>query len=731
MNTVDFAAHGLSAAEYNHLRTRLAREPNTLELAVAGAMWSEHCSYKSSKRWLKQLPTEGPNVVVGPGENAGVVRLDGKTCVAFKIESHNHPSYIEPYHGAATGVGGILRDVFTMGARPVANLNSLRFGDPGHPRTGYLVDGVVRGIADYGNCMGVPTVAGETMFAPCYNGNILVNAMTVGIVREDRIFLGTAEGVGNPVFYVGSATGRDGIHGATMASAGFEGDVSQQRPAVQVGDPFTEKLLLEACLELMHAQLLVGIQDMGAAGLTSSSFEMAARAGSGIDLHLDRVPVREAGLGPLELMLSESQERMLMVVKRGCEAQVAEIVDKWDLSLAEIGTVADHEQVRLHWHGDTVGALPVGLLVDEIIEPAWTTAPDPVVLEQRQMPAPALSQPIETAFSALISHPTMASKAWITGQYDASVQGNTLRTGNADAAVVRVPEADRAIAVCVEGNARLTALDPRRGAMHIVAEGVRNLACTGAEPLGVTDCLNFGSPENPHTYWGFVEAVEGLADALRALGIPVVGGNVSLYNATGDQAIRPTPVIGFVGAVPHPTEQLPWPTLRAAGLEILQLGTPATSLAGSAYADNILGTLAGELHEPDWTLLQNLLTCLQTAIAAEIVETAHDVAEGGLLTTLAELCAGGIGLTGTSIEPDGPMLLGEDGQSILVAVTPQARPEMERIATRAGVPARLIAHSGGDRFRPIDELDWPLAKLRDRLQQPLPKLMGEHHAEEA
>src|SRR5438105_2601520 len=531
------ASHGLSPDEYQRIEQILGRKPNYTELGIFSVMWSEHCSYKSSRVHLKTLPTTGPRVVQGPGENAGVIDIGDGWVAAFKMESHNHPSFIEPYQGAATGVGGILRDIFTMGARPIACLDSLRFGDLDAPRMRYLVDGVVRGIAGYGNCIGIPTVGGETSFHSCYSGNILVNAFALGVTTRDKIFKGTASGVGNPVIYVGSKTGRDGIHGATMASAEFDQASEEKRPTVQVGDPFTEKLLLEACLEVMDTDAVVGIQDMGAAGLTSSSFEMAGRAGTGIRLNLDKVPVRESGLTPYEIMLSESQERMLIVAKRGREGDVVRIFEKWDLNAAIVGEVTDDGFVRVFWHGEPVAAIPV--------DPISTEAP----VYERAMKAPSGGQrpsavldsrgrlssttDVTETFLRLVASPNLCSKHWIYEQYDTTVRTNTIaKPERRDAAIVRVKGTGRALAMTSDVNPIYCYLDPYEGGKQAVAEAARNIAVSGGRPLAITDCLNFGSPERPEIMWQFSECIRGISEACRALETPVVSGNVSFYNET-------------------------------------------------------------------------------------------------------------------------------------------------------------------------------------------------------
>src|SRR5947207_1974239 len=542
------AAHGLTKDEYSRIEQILGRAPNYLELGIFSVMWSEHCSYKSSRVHLRTFPTTGPRVVQGPGENAGVIDIGDGWVAAFKMESHNHPSFIEPYQGAATGVGGILRDIFTMGARPIAVLDSLRFGALNAPRLKYLVDGVVRGIAGYGNCIGIPTVGGETSFHPSYNGNILVNVFALGVTTRDRIFKGTASGVGNPVIYVGSKTGRDGIHGATMASAEFDEASEEKRPTVQVGDPFTEKLLLEACLEIMETDAIVGIQDMGAAGLTSSSFEMAGRAGTGVRMYLDRVPVREAGMTPYEIMLSESQERMLIVARRGREDEVVRVFEKWDLNAAVVGEVTDDGFVRLFWHGEEAAAIPV--------EPISTEAPvysRPMLAPERTIPETLDRQQVDDAdfteqLMRLIGSPNLCSKHWIYEQYDTTVRTNTIAAPEQrDAAIVRVKGTGRALAMTSDVNPMYCFLDPYEGGKQAVAEAARNIAASGARPTAITDSPNFGSPERPEIMWQFAECIRGISDACRTLDTPVVSGNVSFYNETEARAVHPTPTVGLRG----------------------------------------------------------------------------------------------------------------------------------------------------------------------------------------
>ncbi|MCH8038056.1 MAG: phosphoribosylformylglycinamidine synthase subunit PurL, partial [Proteobacteria bacterium] len=585
------AEHGLSAEEYGRLLGILGREPSITELGIFSVMWSEHCSYKSSKKWLATLPTSGPQVIQGPGENAGVVDIGGGLAVVFKIESHNHPCFIEPYQGAATGVGGILRDVFTMGARPIANLNALRFGAPDHPKTRHLVAGVVAGVGDYGNCVGVPTVGGEVNFDAGYDGNILVNAMTVGIAPKDRIFTAGASGAGNPVVYVGSKTGRDGIHGATMASAEFGAGTEAKRPTVQVGDPFTEKLLIEACLELMATDAIVAIQDMGAAGLTCTSFEMASKGGLGVELDLDAVPCREEAMTAYEIMLSESQERMLMVLRPGKEDLARAVFEKWDLDFAVVGRLTETGRMVLKMGGAVVGDLPIDPLAEASPEyhRPWTAAPRPAEVD----PA-SLAPPEDTgrALLGLIGAPDLCSRRWVWEQYDHMVMADTLGRPGGDAALVRIHGSDRALAITADCTPRYCQADPKAGGAQAVAEAWRNLTAVGAQPLAVTDCLNFGNPERPEIMGQLVGCVQGIAEACRVLGTPVVSGNVSLYNETDGKGIPPTPVIGAVGLVDD-IARTTGIAFKAEGEAILLIGATRGHLGASLYLRDLMGRREG------------------------------------------------------------------------------------------------------------------------------------------
>src|SRR5688572_18827257 len=642
--------HGLKPDEYDRIVRALGREPSETELGIFSVMWSEHCSYKSSRIHLRKLPTRGRRVLQGPGENAGAVDIGDGLAAVFKIESHNHPSFIEPYQGAATGVGGIIRDIFTMGARPIALLNSLRFGPmdgSDGARTRRIVEGVVAGIAGYGNSIGIPTVGGEIAFEETYAGNPLVNVFCLGISRADALVKGTAAGIGNPVYYVGAKTGRDGIHGAMMASAEPDETSAEKRPAVQVGDPFMEKLLLEACLELMQTDALIGVQDMGAAGLTCSTSEMGARGGSGIEIDVRHVPQRETGMTPYEIMLSESQERMLLVVKHGREAEVEQIFDKWDLHAAHIGFVTDDGLLRVKNHGTVVAEIPNTALVDEA--PVYDRPTSrPGYLDEVQKLDLTRLQPAEPGRALLdvLASPTVASKRWVYRQYDTMVRTNTLTLAGMGAGVIRIKESGRALAMSTDGNGRYCFLNPRRGAMLAVAEAARNVACAGAVPIGATNCLNFGNPEKPEIMWQFVEAVEGIADACRALDIPITGGNVSLYNETDGKAIHPTPIIGVVGLIDDASAAI-GRVFRQSGDDVVLLGEPAGALGGSEYLNTVHQTIAGDAPALDLDRERALIALLSRAAAERLIQSAHDCSDGGIAVTLAECSfdSSGVGCT--------------------------------------------------------------------------------------
>jgi len=651
---------------------------------------------------------------------------------AFKMESHNHPSYIEPYQGAATGVGGILRDVFTMGARPIASLNSLRFGDPSHPKTAWLLDGVVRGIGGYGNCIGVPTVGGEVAFDESYNGNCLVNAFTVGVLESGRIFKGTASGVGNPILYVGSKTGRDGIHGATMASAEFDEDSESKRPTVQVGDPFTEKLLLEACLEIFKTDALVGIQDMGAAGLTSSSIEMAGRAGSGIEIDVAKVPRREQGMTPYEVMLSESQERMLIVAKRGREDEVLRIFHRWDLDAAVIGRVTDDGRVRILDDGKEVANLPVTPLTDgaPVYDRPTRRPPEQDALQSFDpLSVPAGKDHGETLL-ALLARPTIASKEWIIRQYDHTVRlGAVVRPGPADAAVVRVERSEKGLALAVDCNARFVYLDPFEGARLAVAECARNVSCVGGEPLGLTDCLNFGNPERPEIMWQFAEATRGISAACRELNVPVVSGNVSLYNETEGKAILPTPTVAVVGLLPDVSATCT-AVFRRAGDKVAVLGETRGQLGGSEWLLMTAGKIAGRPPSLDAAREKALQSVVRELVRSRKVASAHDASEGGLAVALAECCmASAENPLGAQVTlpvgsvPQHAYLFGEDASRVVISYAPEREAEIAEACKAAAVPFTAIGTVGSDRLVIAGLLDLPVARLSDAWRRGIPSLM--------
>jgi phosphoribosylformylglycinamidine synthase len=678
-------SHGLSHEEYERVLNALGREPNLVELGIFSVMWSEHCSYKSSRLHLKKLPTEAPWVIQGPGENAGVIDIGDGQAAIFKMESHNHPSYIEPYQGAATGVGGILRDVFTMGARPVANMNALRFGRPDHPKMKHLVQGVVAGIGGYGNCVGVPTVGGETNFHKAYDGNILVNAMTVGVADTDKIFYSAATGIGNPIVYVGSKTGRDGIHGATMASADFDENSDEKRPTVQVGDPFTEKLLIEACLELMATDAIVAIQDMGAAGLTSSSVEMASKGGAGIRLDMNKVPCREEAMTPYEMMLSESQERMLMVLKPGHEAEAETIFRKWELDFAVIGEVTDTGHMVLEWNGEVVCDIPLAPLADDAPEYDRPYVPAP-------KQAPLSSIPESTDIGAdlvkLIGSPDLASRKWIWEQYDSQVGADTLQKSGGDAAVVRVHGSGKALAISTDCTPRYCFADPYEGGKQAIAETYRNISAVGATPLAVTNCLNFANPQRPEIMGQFVGCLEGMGDACRALDYPIVSGNVSLYNESkatgGGSAILPTPAIGGVGLLAD-HKKMATIAFKSEGDAIWVLGGEGSHLGQSLWLREIHGREEGPPPPVDLAMERQNGERVRDWIAKGKVTAVHDISDGGLLVALAEMAmASGKGCT-LDIELTAAQAFGEDqGRYIVTAPAGKVLDQAVRIGAVGG-----------------------------------------------
>jgi phosphoribosylformylglycinamidine synthase subunit PurL len=719
------AEHGFKGDEYQRLLKILGREPSLTELGIFSVMWSEHCSYKSSRRWLRELPTKGPAVIQGPGENAGVIDLGDGDCAVFKMESHNHPSYIEPYQGAATGVGGIMRDVFTMGARPVANLNALRFGDPSHPKTRHLLSGVVAGIGGYGNCTGVPTVGGETNFDAGYNGNILVNAMCVGLAKKDKIFYSAAKGVGLPVVYVGSKTGRDGIHGATMASAEFDDRSDEKRPTVQVGDPFTEKLLIEACLELMASDAIVAIQDMGAAGLTSSTSEMADKGGVGIELDLDQVPQRESGMSAYEMMLSESQERMLMILKPKREAEAEAIFKKWGLDFAVIGHTTDTGRMVVKHKGVVEADLPVDKLANSapLYERPYVETVPPRAILPEWVPAP---NTILGTLKTMMGSPHLASRRWIWEQYDHMVMGDTVQRPGGDAAVVRVHGTSKGLAMTCDVTPRYVAADPRMGARQAVAESWRNLIAAGADPLAITDNLNFGNPERPEVMGQLVGAVKGMKEACEALKYPVVSGNVSLYNETNGIAIPPTPAVGGVGLVPD-VSKMASIGLKAAGDLLIAVGREAGHLGQSLYQLIITGKLEGSPPPVDLADEIKAGNLVRSLIREGKVRAVHDVSDGGLLTAVAEMAlAGGIGVQLYPYEgrlPPHAAWFGEDQGRYVLAADPALAEEIIERSRLLALPARVVGRVGGEGLSLKDEAFLTLAELQATHEAWLPRFM--------
>ncbi|HEX8622618.1 MAG TPA: phosphoribosylformylglycinamidine synthase subunit PurL [Allosphingosinicella sp.] len=725
------AEHGLSAEEYERVLHALGREPNLTELGIFSVMWSEHCSYKSSRIHLRKLPTSAPWVICGPGENAGVIDIGDGQAAIFKMESHNHPSYIEPYQGAATGVGGILRDVFTMGARPVANLNALRFGRPDHPRMRHLIAGVVAGIGGYGNCVGVPTVGGEVNFHPAYDGNILVNAMTVGVAEQDRIFYSAAAGIGNPVVYVGSKTGRDGIHGATMASADFSEDSEEKRPTVQVGDPFTEKLLIEACLELMASDSIVAIQDMGAAGLTSSSVEMASKGGVGLELDMNAVPCRETGMTPYEMMLSESQERMLMVLKPGREAEAEAIFRKWELDFAVIGRVTDTGRLVLKWNGGTEADIPLAPLADDapLYDRPWTaTAPPPPLAG-----VPGCAD-VAADLLALMGSPDLASRRWIWQQYDQKVGGDTVQPPGGDSALVRVHGTDKALAATTDVTPRYCFADPFEGGKQAIAEAYRNLCAVGATPLAATDCLNFGNPQRPEIMGQLVGCIEGMAEACRALDFPIVSGNVSLYNETkaedgGGSAILPTPAIGGVGLLKDWRKAVGI-GFKGSGDVIVLIGERRGHLGQSLWLREIHGREDGPPPPVDLAAERSAGEFVRAAIAGGAITACHDVADGGLAVALAEMAlAGNVGALINKLRPESNAALFAEDQGLYVAtLCDDCLLTFLRRAYAAGVEVEAIGRTCGSRLifeLPEGDHCVTLAELREAHEGFFPKLMAD------
>jgi phosphoribosylformylglycinamidine synthase len=737
--------HGLAPEEYGRIVGLLGRKPTFTELGIFSVMWSEHCSYKSSRVHLRRLPTTGECVLQGPGENAGVVDIGGGLAAAFKIESHNHPSFIEPYQGAATGVGGILRDVFTMGARPIAAMNSLHFGPlvagPNASeeeratvaRNRSIVAGVVKGIGDYGNAFGVPTIGGEVRFGDCYSRNPLVNAFTLGIMRADQIFYGRAAGIGNPVIYVGAKTGRDGIHGATMASEEFGEEAQSKRPTVQVGDPFLEKLLLEACLEAMRAGAIVGIQDMGAAGLTSSSCEMGGRAGTGIELELDMVPQRETGMTAYEMMLSESQERMLIVADSGREREVLDIFKKWELDAVVIGRVVAGGRLRVKQGGRIVADIPNSALTDAAPVYARPIKGPDARVPQDVAQIEGSAAEIDATFMRIVASPTIASKEWVYRQYDHMVRTNTVTLPGSDAAVIRIKEKRRLLAMTLDSNARYCAIDPREGAKLVVAEACRNLAASGARPLALTNCLNFASPERPEVMWQFSEVIDGMVEACAAFETPVTGGNVSFYNETDGRGIHPTPVIGMVGVIEdsrHVTTQ--W--FKSDDRAVMLLGETRDDLGASEYELATRGNSEGRVPKLDLNLERRVQEVCLKAIQAGLIESAHDCSDGGLSVTLAESCFSSYrrDAIGCKVDLTGDLsaaafLFSESPSRIVASAIRSNVNQIIALAQTQGVPAAVIGSTGGDRLViAIDGeiiIDRPVGEVESAWRNALPRML--------
>jgi phosphoribosylformylglycinamidine synthase II len=728
------AEHGLTEEEYGRIVELLGRDPNHLELGIFSVMWSEHCSYKSSRVHLGKFPTEGPHVVQGPGENAGIVDIGDGLALVFKIESHNHPSFIEPFQGAATGVGGILRDIFTMGARPLASMNSLRFGPLHIPKNRYLMEGVVAGIAAYGNCIGVPTVGGEIHFSEVYNGNPLVNVFNVGLTRHDRIFRGRADGGGNAVMYVGSKTGRDGIHGATMASEDFDETSEERRPTVQVGDPFTEKLLLEACLEVMEENLIVGIQDMGAAGLTCSTSEMASRGDTGISVDLALVPRREEGMTPYEIMLSESQERMLLVAKPGAEDRVREVFARWGLDCVAVGEVTEDGLLRVTENGRPLAAIPAVALTEHAPFYERPLAPPDDLAERQSLDAEEIPIPEDctAVLLELLASPSIASKEWVWRQYDHMVRINTVVLPGSDAAVIRLPDTTKGVAMSLDGNGRWCWLDPREGGKRAVAEAARNVVCAGARPLAITNCLNFGNPERPPMMWAFAEVVEGMAEACEVLGTPVTGGNVSFYNETLGAAVYPTPVIGVVGLLEDVSRHLTqW--FKEEGDAVVLLGPASEDLSGSEYLAVVHGLVRGR-PSIDLEVERSVQELILRASGEGLIKSAHDVSDGGIAVALAEA---GFRPSGHPIGCSVSLqietrtdaaLFGEGPSRVVVSCAPDDVQRLEGLAEEQGVRFSLLGTVGGEDLTIEDSEGQPLisvaaSEARRKWQDSLPGLL--------
>lgn len=708
----DALQHGLREDEFARLQEALARPLTILEVGICSALFSEHCSYKSSKVHLRTLPTEGKRVLQGPGENAGVIDIGDGKAVVFKVESHNHPSFIEPFQGAATGVGGILRDVFTMGARPIALLNSLRFGRIDNPRTKYLLNRAVAGIGGYGNCVGVPTIGGELYFHESYDGNCLVNAFALGVIDSDKIFLGKAAGIGNSVFYVGSKTGRDGIHGATMSSEAFDDNSAEKRPTVQVGDPFQEKLLIEACLEVMATGAVIGIQDMGAAGMTSSTYEMAERAGTGVRIDLDMVPQRETEMNPYEIMLSESQERMIVVIEQGREQEVFDIFQKWDLDVVRIGEVVEGNAVDLYWHGELVSSIPVPVLMGTVPQHRWPETPMADFEQKLAFDVTSFEQPenLSAVWLSLIGSPNLSSRRQIYSQYDSTVRTNTVVHPGGDAGLVRIKDSDRpdapekGVAITLDCNSRYCGIDPRQGTALSLAEACRNISAVGADPIGISDCLNFGSPERPDGMWQLAEAIRGLGESARAFSLPIVSGNVSLYNETKGRSILPTPLLAVVGLMPDASKAVGAHFCKA-GDQIVVLGEcDPLEIGGSAYLAEFASIERGALPTLDYDLEMKTAACVRQLIRDGLLRSAHDVSSGGLAVALVECCVGDYAELGATITPatevarvgrvDG-ILFAESGARYILSCPPDSTEQVRAAVHKAGIAISFEGQVGG------------------------------------
>ncbi len=708
----DAISVGLTEAEFSHIQEVLNRKINIVELGVCAALYSEHCSYKSSKVHLKTLPTEGPRVLQGPGENAGVVDIGDGMAVVFKVESHNHPSFIEPYQGAATGVGGILRDVFTMGARPLALMNALRFGEQANQRTKYLARRAVAGIGGYGNCMGVPTVGGEIFFDASYNGNCLVNAFALGLVAHNQIFLGNAAGIGNSIIYVGSKTGRDGIHGATMASEAFDEGSEEKRPTVQVGDPFQEKLLLEACLEVMQTGAVVGIQDMGAAGMTSSTYEMADRAGTGVVMHLDRVPQREEQMTPYEIMLSESQERMLVCVLKGREKEVFEIFDRWGLDAVQIGEVVAGANVDLFWHGENISSMPVSILTSSVPQYRWPEAVPADFDQKNDFDPRSIDEPenLSAVWLKLLGSINLCSRMPVYSQYDSTVRSNTVVHPGGDAAVIRVKSArsrtEKGIAMTLDCNSLYCATDPHQGAALSLAEACRNIAAVGATPIGISDCLNFGSPERPDGMWQLASSIRGLGEAARAYDVPIVSGNVSLYNETKGRSVQPTPLLAVVGLIDDVSKCVS-AQFKNDGDIVLVIGQgDADEMGSSEYMASYHGIDKGKVPVLNYDLEILTANLIRDLIAKRLLHSCHDISQGGLAIAFAECCLGQYASKGAVIEaaPDtitaqerkDGILFAESGARYIISLSPENEKKIREAAKRKKIPVSFAGRVGGE-----------------------------------